>query len=67
MGWEGDKKRKGKSQEQKDERAGSSMAAALRIPPGATTRDWDISRTPRGLQCSACAASTGGHFAFSNA
>lgn len=52
VGWEGDKKRKGKSQEQKDERAGSSVAAALWIPSGATGRDWDISRTPGGLRCS---------------
>lgn len=51
-GWEGGKKRKGKggkSQEQKDERAGGSTAAAPRIPWAAITGDWDISRTQRGL------------------
>lgn len=51
VGWEGGKKRKGKrekSQEQKDERAGDSTAAAPQIPWAAITGDWDISRMKRG-------------------
>lgn len=67
-GWEGGKKKKrkeGKSQEQKDERADGSMAAAPRIPSAAITGDWDISRMQRGLQFSVWAATTGRHITLS--
>lgn len=68
-GWEGSKKRKGKggkSQEQKEERASGSMAAAPQIPWAAITGYWNISRTQQGLQFSVWAATTDGHIALTD-
>lgn len=66
VGWEGDKKEKRKEPGTERWKGCSSVAAVLCIPPGAISRDWDISGTPRGLRCSAGAASTGRRVALSN-